>query len=253
MDKKKSFLQKLTITDKVALVILLFGIVGMFVLPYLITKTSWCFDLGVDDSNEIGDTLGGILSPFIGLISAFLVYLALRSQIEANNIIKGQFEQEKESKEDEMLFEKTYTMLNDLIDSLNNFSYEGHKGVSAFFEFMTGEFLFLTLRSKNHLDKKLELLNTMEDINQIVIFFLEHPRFNESFRKIFYFRYLKIVYFFSSIEISDFKLNSENSITQELYRVNVNFKKLYDLVSIQKGIREIDFSYLDKLKKDLYA
>lgn len=36
------------------------------------------------DPNEIGDVIGGITAPIIGLFSAFLVYIAFRAQIKAN-------------------------------------------------------------------------------------------------------------------------------------------------------------------------
>lgn len=43
------------------------------------------------NSAYIGDTIGGITAPFIGFLSAILVYFAFRAQIRANKIIQDQF------------------------------------------------------------------------------------------------------------------------------------------------------------------
>ncbi|MBY0345760.1 MAG: putative phage abortive infection protein, partial [Neisseriaceae bacterium] len=47
------------------------------------------------NSGQIGDTIGGTTAPFIGLLSAVLVYRALQAQIEANEIIQEQIEEQK--------------------------------------------------------------------------------------------------------------------------------------------------------------
>lgn len=91
------------------------AIVGILGLPYLVTQCSFGYYLGVEDANEIGDTLGGILGPFIGLISAFLVYLALREQIKANINIQDQFKREEINKSEDFYF----SMFMDKIEIIN--------------------------------------------------------------------------------------------------------------------------------------
>ncbi|MCA6381350.1 MAG: hypothetical protein IM610_16570 [Cytophagales bacterium] len=41
---------------------------------------------GLPDSGQIGDTIGGMTAPFIGLINAYLVFGAFKTQIRANEL-----------------------------------------------------------------------------------------------------------------------------------------------------------------------
>lgn len=54
-------------------------------LPYIITR-----DVGLisfQKTGQIGDTIGGVTAPFIGVLSALLVYVSFRAQIKANELI----------------------------------------------------------------------------------------------------------------------------------------------------------------------
>lgn len=53
--------------------------------PLIFTRTALFFGVSFSDTGEIGDTIGGISAPFIGLIAAFLVYKSFEAQIEANH------------------------------------------------------------------------------------------------------------------------------------------------------------------------
>ncbi len=77
------------------LIIVCGGLLGIFTIPWLFASFA-----NYTNSGEIGDTIGGTTAPFIGLLSAVLVYRALQAQIKANEIIQKQIEkQEKESAE----------------------------------------------------------------------------------------------------------------------------------------------------------
>lgn len=54
--------------------------------PYLLSKYFWT-KCGYAETGQIGDTVGGLTAPFIGLLSAVLVYLALKEQIKANKLL----------------------------------------------------------------------------------------------------------------------------------------------------------------------
>lgn len=54
----------------------------------------------------VGDTIGGITAPFVGLLSAWLVYKAFHEQIEANKITSDQFVIAQSMKTIEFLFDK---------------------------------------------------------------------------------------------------------------------------------------------------
>jgi len=60
-------------------------------MPWLFTR-SWLYDLTdcdafvySDTTGVIGDTIGGITAPFVGLLSAFLTYMLLRHQLKREN------------------------------------------------------------------------------------------------------------------------------------------------------------------------
>ncbi len=81
--------------------ILVIAIILCLVMPPILTKISSCIYFN-KDTGEIGDTIGGLTAPIIGLLNAILVYLALKSQIEANEKIqKRQDEQEAKFEEKE--------------------------------------------------------------------------------------------------------------------------------------------------------
>lgn len=76
------------------------------------------------DTGTIGDTIGGLTAPFINIIGAVLVFLALKAQIEANLIIQKQIK----SQEDEKRLEQESSQLNKLYEnfksSIDNFTYK---------------------------------------------------------------------------------------------------------------------------------
>ncbi len=118
---KKWFKENITATDWIAIFILLLAVIGVFYLPHWVTQKSWKYDLGETESNEIGDTIGGILGPFIGFISACLVYLALREQVKANRLIGVQFLDEKKEKFEKVIYEEVLSEINSIISNFEKF------------------------------------------------------------------------------------------------------------------------------------
>ena len=54
----------------------------VLVVPFLFTR-SW-FGFASSKTGYVGDTIGGLTAPFIGLFSALLVYIAFKEQVKAN-------------------------------------------------------------------------------------------------------------------------------------------------------------------------
>lgn len=52
-------------------------------LPYLLTSTSYCL-VDFSDSGQVGDTIGGIMGPFIAIVASLLTFLAFWVQFKAN-------------------------------------------------------------------------------------------------------------------------------------------------------------------------
>jgi hypothetical protein len=82
-DKSYSWLQRNSMWIFCGLIII------AFVSPWLLTR-SWT-KIDFSNTGQIGDTIGGLTAPFINLLSAVLVYLAFKEQIESNNLTRRQF------------------------------------------------------------------------------------------------------------------------------------------------------------------
>lgn len=72
------------------LIFLFLAILAIIFAPKLITEKNW-IPLA-EKPNEIGDTLGGILGPIVGLIATALTFLAFWTQYDANIQQRQQFE-----------------------------------------------------------------------------------------------------------------------------------------------------------------
>lgn len=101
--KIKNELKKL---DRYAFYIGILGIISMFVFTVLATQLHIWFDY--TNTGQIGDTIGGLTAPIIGLFSALLIYLSFRAQIKANYIVQEQINQQR--KEDIEKKEFSYQM-----------------------------------------------------------------------------------------------------------------------------------------------
>lgn len=67
-------------------VLLWIGIVGVFIGPWLFTRSyigNWDF-FDFSQSGSIGDTIGGITAPIVGLVSILLLWWTLRAQMDFN-------------------------------------------------------------------------------------------------------------------------------------------------------------------------
>jgi hypothetical protein len=52
-------------------------------LPYLMTTRSW-FSISFDNTGQVGDTIGGIVGPFVAVIASLLTFVAFWVQYDAN-------------------------------------------------------------------------------------------------------------------------------------------------------------------------
>lgn len=73
----------------------LVGVAAALILVFILTiNTHWAaFDY--TNSGQIGDTIGGISSPFIGVAAAVLTFMAFYMQFKANEMLSSQFNLQK--------------------------------------------------------------------------------------------------------------------------------------------------------------
>jgi hypothetical protein len=79
-------------------------IIVILSFPYLFTNFSW-FGQDFSNTGEIGDTVGGIMGPYIAIVAAFLTFFAFWVQYKAN-------EQQKHDLQIERFESKFYNMID---------------------------------------------------------------------------------------------------------------------------------------------
>lgn len=107
--------------EKIALASVIFAALWIVLGPLLLTQFSLVnFTSCKNNTGLIGDTIGGITAPVIGLISIVLLYLALIKQIESNQIT---------------VYEANFRIIYDEIGQVKNgverFSYGKAIGINA--------------------------------------------------------------------------------------------------------------------------
>lgn len=78
-------------------------IAGFFcigITPFLFTHFAIGIDFASSNSNNIGATIGGITTPFTGLLGSILIYFALKEQVKANTLIQEQLDSKKATDEE---------------------------------------------------------------------------------------------------------------------------------------------------------
>lgn len=69
------------INDKAVMII---GLIATLVAPVLLIRNSCCEIFDFTETGQIGDTIGGITAPIVGLVSIMLLYMTLKEQQKYN-------------------------------------------------------------------------------------------------------------------------------------------------------------------------
>lgn len=117
--------------------LLWFGILVLIIclFPIIFTRSAIFSSVGFIGTGEIGDTIGGIMGPFIAIAAALLTFFAFWVQYKAN-------EQQKRDLAIERFENKFYKMLDIHIQNSNNIEINNIKGKKAFEE-LCGELEFI--------------------------------------------------------------------------------------------------------------
>lgn len=139
------------------LILALIGVVIIIAVPHIIVATFPEKFLG---TGQMGDTLGGLTAPFIGLFSAILVYVAFKEQVKSNELLRGQI---------------TFEMVQDQIEMLEAFVPRLRSHVKRLLDGYSGENLPDKVRVKQDYPKVNywhEAADTKEIIYHLNIFLL---------------------------------------------------------------------------------
>lgn len=191
-------------------VLIIVSLVGIFTLPYFVTQKKLGLHFGVNKPNEIGDTIGGILSPFIGFISAVLIYFTIKEQIKANTKIQNHFKIDKREKFEKVIFEEVIVELNQLIIELNNFNGSSLKQpnneIKQVFRMIVNSALFEEGEYFNSQEEVQLFKKKFKKLVDILELFVSNVKQEESFKKIVKLRMDNIYELFEQSLIANFKV-----------------------------------------------
>ena len=127
-------------------------------------------DLCFIGKGEIGDTIGGIMGPFVAIIAAFLTFIAFLIQYDANELQKKELERQKKIRQREEFEVKLYKMLDEHKDNLNHLTAGELCGRDAIPELL-GEFAYIYSCVHfvlNSLHEKKEFKHTQGDLSKVL-------------------------------------------------------------------------------------
>lgn len=111
------------------------GIVFLFISPFLFSLNTLWRRFDFSNTGQIGDTIGGITSPFISLLGAVLVYLSFKEQIKANKIQFEYIKKEEKSKKKSNNFDSALRLIDEFNQDFQKLKYKEHSGIEAFIEY----------------------------------------------------------------------------------------------------------------------
>lgn len=119
-DKRK----EITKTLRQAKWLLLIGGLVILFMPLLLTENYFQQRFNFSETGQIGDTIGGITSPFLNLIGAILVFYALQAQVKANELIQEQIDKDNDVRECENEAQNLNQLYSYLIDNIDSFYFK---------------------------------------------------------------------------------------------------------------------------------
>ncbi|MCZ8198195.1 MAG: hypothetical protein O9267_11370 [Flavobacterium sp.] len=145
---------------KILLIFLVFILLVLF-FPYWIRDKLFFYEFS--DMGQIGDTLGGIMNPFIAIAAALLTFLAFWVQFKAN-------EQQKRDLQIERFENKFYEMLKIHRDNITEITIgKSLRGRKSFIS-MFNELKFTYYSVKRYYETVYRPLNLQEDIDDDLIY-----------------------------------------------------------------------------------
>jgi hypothetical protein len=122
--------------------LLIIGGICIIIFPYVLTMPSFVKGSNFTETGQIGDTIGGITAPFLNLVAAGLVFLALKAQVQANGLIQSQIDDQRKQQYVDSVNDAIKTQISRVDESirsisfdLNSYSGKNITGYAGLFEF----------------------------------------------------------------------------------------------------------------------
>lgn len=101
--------------------LIIWGTVFMVAAPFIFMAV---YGIRLSDSAEIGETIGGITSPFVGFVGALLLYFALSAQIDSNKLLATEIEEDKARLQKQKDEDHISQLYNFFIQNIADFTFE---------------------------------------------------------------------------------------------------------------------------------
>lgn len=121
------------------------------VIPSILTAIKNPFGLDFTSTGQIGDTIGGITSPIIAMVAAFLTFLAFWVQFQSNKKQTAQFLNQDNYQKIERFENKFYNLLNLHINNIKEIEIDNKVSGKNIFVTLFDE-LHLSYRALNYVD-----------------------------------------------------------------------------------------------------
>lgn len=134
------------------------AIIFTCIAPWIFTFPAFCERLDFTSTGQIGDTIGGITSPIIGIVSIFLLIWTLKEQLEFNK---------KQAKDNAL--NQIHTLQSQIIQMDERFIFyftEEHKRNTQ----LTGISSLNTLKTWNNNNVSINVLQAQSILGQLEIF-----------------------------------------------------------------------------------
>lgn len=110
MDNKEPETTKLSGKVKLLGWLAFIFIIFSFIAPYLFTGENSCNRYDFTQTGPIGDTIGGLMNPFIAIAGVITTFLAFLMQVRANEIQREQFLKTLQKEEDKEKWDSFYNL-----------------------------------------------------------------------------------------------------------------------------------------------
>ena len=113
------------------ILLLIIGILGILLGPWIFTHPHLpgCESLDFSRTGNIGDTIGGITAPIVGLVSVFLLWWTLKAQLEFN-ARQDEINREQKEYNDTMRILTLEAQLSQLAEGIS-FGYSTRDGIGS--------------------------------------------------------------------------------------------------------------------------
>jgi hypothetical protein len=106
------------------LLLLLAGtILLLFLAVFVFTRPAILSSFDISDKGEIGDVIGGITAPVVGLLGSFLVYLSFYQQLQANKLQREAISNEAKRAQNLKEFSSLLDLYKSIKDDFNSLVY----------------------------------------------------------------------------------------------------------------------------------